>query len=512
MTRRRWLWLLAVGLVAVLLALLIWLVGRYEQSRFEEQQERSAADMTLELRSQLARNAQRLQVLTQWQSSARQMLELHPEILRIEQRDIALGLGRAEHSPYVARQAYLPDIQQTCALALRLGSATYGSSYFVPQGDGTGFEVSDMCLAQTEGGKLVGYVVATYSLQGMLKEWLKPSLAREQEITLTEADGTRLAAIGSSARSGDKVSAHSVFDLQGLTLILRVDSWHTAPYWLANTPTALVLALVLALCGVLWLLVRDTRKRRHTEAEFRQSQERLQRSARLATLGEMASMLSHELNQPLATIASYATGSLNLLNDSTQDAPHALDLFEIKTALERIAQQSQRAGLVIKSVNDFVRRREAERVAIAPKALFDAILPILALQARQLGVQLRLEVDADLPPVWCDKTLIEQVIINLARNGMQSMQTMPAQTHKQLLLSAARISEGGIEFAILDTGPGMTPEIEEKLLTPFFTTKDEGTGLGLSLCRTVVEQHGSNLTYTSGDQTRFSFQLTLATS
>jgi two-component system, LuxR family, sensor histidine kinase DctS len=340
---------------------------------------------------------------------------------------------------------------------------------------------------------------------------------------LIEADGSRLAAYGASKRRGDKFAAQSLLDLPGVTLILRVETWIAAPFWLANTPTALVLALALALGVVLWLLFRDTRKRLRTEAEFRQSQERLQRSARLATLGEMASMLSHELNQPLAAIASYATGSLNLL----ETEPHALDIYEIKMALERIATQSQRAGQVIKSVNDFVRRREADRSAIAPKALFDAILPLLTLQARQYDIRLIVQASPDLPRVWCDKTLIEQVLINLARNGMQAMQTLSSDAGVKVLTMTAQTSAidvhaavtanhanhvtDSIEFWIEDTGPGISSEVQEKLFTPFFTTKEEGTGLGLSLCRTAIEQHGSNLTYTSnkGARTgaRFGFQL-----
>jgi two-component system sensor histidine kinase DctS len=239
-------------------------------------------------------------------------------------------------------------------------------------------------------------------------------------------------------------------------------------------------------------------------------------------------MLSHELNQPLAAIASYATGSLNLL----ETEPHALDIYEIKMALERIATQSQRAGQVIKSVNDFVRRREADRSAIAPKALFDAILPLLTLQARQHDIRLIVQASPDLPLVWCDRTLIEQVLINLARNGMQAMQTLSSDAGVRVLTMTAQTSaiephsnssrnaaaavrdqyvSNSIEFWIEDTGPGISPDVKEKLFTPFFTTKEEGTGLGLSLCRTAIEQHGSNLTYTSNEGaqtgTRFGFQL-----
>jgi two-component system sensor histidine kinase DctS len=293
------------------------------------------------------------------------------------------------------------------------------------------------------------------------------------------------------------------------------------------------MALVFALLAVLWLLYRDTKKRIRTEAKLareiiqqrkaeevsRQSLERLQKSARLATLGEMASMLSHELNQPLAAIASYATGSLNLLPADTHSTPSAQDLYELKIALERIATQSARAGQVIKSVHGFVRRRETERSFIAPKILLDAVLPLIGLQAKQLGVRIDKQIDPGLPKVWCDTTLIEQVIINLARNGMQAMDSSSIPTHARkltlramLVLNERRLDPPFVEFQIEDQGPGMTAEVANRLFTPFFTTKDEGMGLGLSLCRTVIEQHASSLIYTTHTEpphtgTTFSFKL-----
>jgi two-component system sensor histidine kinase DctS len=273
--------------------------------------------------------------------------------------------------------------------------------------------------------------------------------------------------------------------------VLRVETWTRAPYWLANTATALVLALAIALAAVLWLLFRDTRKRLRAEESLRQSQERLQRVARLANLGEMASMLSHELNQPLAAIASYAVGGLNVL------AMPAPDLADIQTALERIAGQSERAGKVIKSVNEFVRSRETERVAIAPQALLDSVFPLLRLQAQQLHARLSIRVESALPTVWCDKTLIEQVVINLVRNGLQAMQDLPVGAPRELTLRIQRSGPRLVEFDVADTGPGLASEVAAQLFTPFFTTKNDGIGLGLSLCRTVVEQHGGSLSYTT---------------
>jgi two-component system sensor histidine kinase DctS len=278
----------------------------------------------------------------------------------------------------------------------------------------------------------------------------------------------------------------------------------------------------------------DISEQRRVQEQSRASQERLQATARLATVGEMASLLGHELNQPLAAISSYATGSVNLLDQTADRSRDGLPALagpaatllvlqsELKTAFERIAEQAERAGRVIKSVNDFVRRREGTREPVAPRSLVEAVLPLVSLQARKLGVRVQVDVTPDLPWVQCDRTMVEQVILNLARNAMQSMDD-PAIHHRVLWMTAllAEVGDGQgalqaagfVRFEIRDVGAGMTEEVMQKLFTPFFTTKSEGMGLGLSLCRTVVEQHGGALGLRANHPQGmvFSFTLPLST-
>jgi two-component system sensor histidine kinase DctS len=184
-------------------------------------------------------------------------------------------------------------------------------------------------------------------------------------------------------------------------------------------------------------------------------------------------------------------------------------------AMQRIAEPAERAGRVIKSVHDFVRRREKEREPVAPQDLLDAILPLVNLQARKLGVRVDTALHEPLPQVLCDRTMVEQVLLNLARNAMQAMDE--AQVERPWLLLQVRragvddpaAAKAWLEFSVADCGPGIPDAVREQLFTPFFTTKAEGMGLGLSLCRTVVEQHGGFLGFESNRPQGTIFRFTL---
>jgi two-component system sensor histidine kinase DctS len=259
--------------------------------------------------------------------------------------------------------------------------------------------------------------------------------------------------------------------------------------------------------------VLDLSAQRRVEEISRQQQDRLQATARLATVGEMASLLSHELNQPLSAIASYASGSLNLLA-----APEGATPAELRQALQRIAEQAERAGRVIKSVHDFVRRRERLHETLGVNVLFDEVLPLVRMQARKSGARIELDLPAGGPAepgvrpprVRCDRTMVEQVLLNLARNAIQAMETTTAHTERVLTLRARQTHPRWVTISVIDAGPGISADVAARLFTPFFTTKPEGMGLGLSLCRTVIEQHGGALDFGPGPRgrgTEFRFTL-----
>jgi len=252
--------------------------------------------------------------------------------------------------------------------------------------------------------------------------------------------------------------------------------------------------------------ILDVTERRRAEELARQQQEQLQFTSRLVTMGEMASTLAHELNQPLAAIASYNTGCLNLL------AADACDPREIREALEKLGVQAQRAGRIIRRVHDFVRKSEPKRAPCALAEIVDDCLGFVEAEARKRRVRLVADLPP-LPPVLADRLMLEQVLLNLIRNGMDAMSATPA-ARRVLRISAERRAEE-VVISIADNGCGIAPEVRDKLFTAFFSTKPEGMGIGLSICRSIIEFHRGRLwvednsTAADGSGMIFSFTLPL---
>ena len=663
--RRWWLWSSLLFLLAALLATAMVLARGYQESQAREQLERETAQLVSDIRTGLNRNVQTLQALHAlgrspgaWEQFALEVLEQHRELVRLEWRDRNLHTLAERVSPFhptslgpKLRHEVDQDVAAACSAARRNSAPAYAPSYFWPDTEGHGQELMEMCIPMADSGKVTGFLVATYSLQGMLNELLERRSVRGRGVSLTEVDGTRLALSGARPR-GDSVATQQLLELAGHVMMLRLDSprsdMNLSPWGL----TGLVGGLSLLLLGMLGLLGFDMRKRLHAERELaealafrkamenslvtglrarnmqgqityvnpafcelvglparqllgrgipapywppemvdeyqrrqavrlagntlpregfesvfmrpdgtrfpvliieaalinaqgvqtgwmsaildlseqhrvealsRASQERLQATARLASVGEMASLLSHELNQPLAAIASYATGSLNLI-----DQPHGTPddaLQDMALAMGRIAEQADRAGKIIKSVTDFVRRRENAqdlvRERVLPEALVQAVMPLLTLQARKDNIRLQVDISPSCPAALCDRTMVEQVLLNLARNGMQAMPpgTPPEDSGLRVLTLAAwpvpaPHGEAGdgrawLQFSVTDHGLGLATDVAARLFTPFFTTKPEGMGLGLSLCRTVIEQHGGTLLHEAAEHSGTVFRFTL---
>ncbi|MEO8103080.1 MAG: ATP-binding protein [Betaproteobacteria bacterium] len=234
----------------------------------------------------------------------------------------------------------------------------------------------------------------------------------------------------------------------------------------------------------------DVSEQKQAEEHMRMQQERLQDITRLTTMGEIASSLAHELNQPLAAITSYLTGSVNMLRNG------AAPLAEIERTLEKANQQANRAGQVIRRVHDYVRKQEPQRVAVAMRELLQDCLPLIELQARNTGVRVTTASADDLPTVMADPVLLQQVLLNLTRNGIEAMAEADRE-HKRLEISLRNEGADMLRIDVRDYGTGVLAEAHEKLFSPFFTTKTEGMGMGLSICRSIVEVHGGRLWFES---------------
>lgn len=249
--------------------------------------------------------------------------------------------------------------------------------------------------------------------------------------------------------------------------------------------------------------VVDITERKKAQALQRQQEEKLEQTARLVTMGEMASTLAHELNQPLSAIASYTTGCLNRLESG------AYTREELAGALQKLAQQAQRAGRIIRQVHDFVRKREPHRVPCVLEDIIEDSIAFIEPLARKQQVRLLRLLPPRLPRLQADPVLLGQVMINLMRNGIDAMAATPPD--RRQLVVEAEILPGLVEVCIGDRGSGISPEVAEKIFTPFFTTKAEGMGMGLNICRSVIEFHGGRLWFEPGAEggTVFIFTLPL---
>jgi two-component system sensor kinase FixL len=229
--------------------------------------------------------------------------------------------------------------------------------------------------------------------------------------------------------------------------------------------------------------VRDLSERQVAEARLQELQSELVHISRLTAMGEMASTLAHELNQPLSAIANYMKGSRRLLEGNDEAAP-------VREAIDKAADQALRAGDIIRRLRDFVARGETERrVESLPKVIEEAsALALVGSKEHDVRVRFLFDPAADL--VLADRVQIQQVLLNLMRNALEAMAESP---RRELTLSTAPRDDGMIELAVADTGPGLAEEVAEQLFQPFVTTKRHGMGVGLSISRTIVDAHGGRI-------------------
>ncbi len=231
----------------------------------------------------------------------------------------------------------------------------------------------------------------------------------------------------------------------------------------------------------------DATTRHEAEEMSRSQQEKVQLTSRLITMGEMASSLAHELNQPLTAISNYSTGVFSRMQGGTVDPVVLLPV------LKKTTEQAQRAGDIIRRIREFVKRSEPKRSQTDLRQVIEDAVGFAEIEAKRRNVKIRTELTDNLAPVFADRILIEQVLLNLLKNGVDSMKDSPLTGQSRHILLQVIDSRDEVEFRVTDRGHGIADKNKSRLFEPFFSTKSDGMGMGLNICRTIVEFHHGRL-------------------
>jgi hypothetical protein len=246
-------------------------------------------------------------------------------------------------------------------------------------------------------------------------------------------------------------------------------------------------------------IATDITERKATEDIVRQQQEKVQLTSRLMTMGEMASSLAHELNQPLTAISNYSLGTVSRIRDG------GASVDEVLPALEKAAGQAQRAGNIIRRIREFVKRSEPRRRATPVTRIVEDSIGFAEIEAGKRGIAIRTQLPPDMPALDVDPILIEQLLLNLLKNAVEAMD---GAKQRVIDLVVRRVDDMA-EFAVIDRGSGIPEAQRASLFQPFFSTKSEGMGMGLNICRSIVEFHHGRLTVEENPEGGSIFRFTL---
>jgi two-component system sensor kinase FixL len=251
--------------------------------------------------------------------------------------------------------------------------------------------------------------------------------------------------------------------------------------------------------------IHDITERQKTEGRLQELQSELVHISRLTAMGEMASTLAHELNQPLSSIANYLKGSYRLLAGSSEPT-----VQKVRDAMDKAGDQALRAGQIIKRLRDFVARGESERRVENLNKLIEEAAALALVGVKEKAIHVAFRIDPAIDLVLADKVQIQQVLLNLIRNAIESMD----ESERRDLVVSARFEGDDAVVAVSDTGPGIAPEVADQLFHPFITTKRHGMGVGLSISRTIIEAHGGRIWVERNEAggATFKFTLRVATS
>lgn len=264
----------------------------------------------------------------------------------------------------------------------------------------------------------------------------------------------------------------------------------------------------------------DITARVETQARARQQEEKVQLTSRLIAMGEMASSLAHELNQPLTAIANYSMGTAARVRSSLE-AGHQTDPAELLTMLQKTSAQAERAGKIIRRIREFVKRSEPRKRRCRIREIVDDAVGFAEIDTAKKRIAIRTRVPDDIEDIDADAILIEQVLLNLLKNAAEAMEDNPmrAGSRREVVVDVRDVAAGvgtpggiagaHVEFAVVDRGTGIAAELRDKLFEPFYSTKSEGMGMGLNICRSIVEFHHGRLWATANIHGGTTFRFTL---
>ncbi|MDH3643209.1 MAG: PAS domain S-box protein, partial [Gammaproteobacteria bacterium] len=236
-------------------------------------------------------------------------------------------------------------------------------------------------------------------------------------------------------------------------------------------------------------IIRDLSEQRATREALTEQREKLAHVGRLSSMGEMTASIAHEINQPLTAISMYAQAGMKLIDRGEPD------LGRLREALDKLNTQSLRAGAVIERIQRFARAQESQREVVDVNALLEDLVKLAESDARLHDMQLELDLGPDLPDVFGDPIQIQQVALNLIRNAIDAMTEIDCAHGRRIRIYTELASPGVIRTSVVDLGPGVAESQMELVFTPFHTTKKEGMGMGLSICRSIIAEHGGILSF-----------------
>jgi len=250
-------------------------------------------------------------------------------------------------------------------------------------------------------------------------------------------------------------------------------------------------------------IIRDLSEQQAAREALTDLRERLAHVGRLSTMGEMTASIAHEINQPLTAISIYAQSSLKLLDRGDADPG------KLRNALEKLNTQSLRAGAIIERIQRFARAQESQRELAQVSTLLTDLLKLAESDARLHDMQIQLDLADDLPLVLCDPIQVQQVALNLIRNAIDAMNEIHCANGRAIVIRTEAVETDTIKVSVSDQGPGVAQNQTDLLFTPFHTTKKEGMGMGLSICRSIIAGHGGELSFTNNKDVGATFYFTL---